>query len=211
MFILGVDLGQAQDFTALAVIEAADPLLLRHIERLPLGTPYTAVVARIQALLGAISGQVVIDATGVGRPVLDSLRTAGINPVAVSITAGRKSRFEDGMYYVPKRELVRALITALEGGSLKVAQSLPMAAAFMRELEDFEVKISAKGNDSYNAASGHDDIVIAAGLAVWWANIDVCFAPERCYEAEGCGLMRSRGWLRCRYKSSRSSVNGITR
>ena len=54
MFILGVDLGQAQDFTALAVIEAAGPLLLRHIERLPLGTPYTAVVARIQALLGDI-------------------------------------------------------------------------------------------------------------------------------------------------------------
>jgi len=45
---------------------------------------------------------VVLDATGVGRPVLDSLRA----PVPVSVTAGNKVRHEDGIYYVMKCEFV---------------------------------------------------------------------------------------------------------
>jgi hypothetical protein len=169
--ILGVDLGQVQDYTAFAVVEAGDTLQLRHIERLPLGTPYTAVVGRIEGLQESISPcQVVLDSTGVGRPVLDSLRAIGLNPIAVSITAGQKVRIEDGFYYIPKRLLVRALVTALEGDRLKFAKSMPMAGALMRELAEFKVKISDRGHDSYNAAQGHDDLVIAVGLAVWWAN-----------------------------------------
>ena len=84
----------------------------------------------------------------------------------MSITAGQYVRFEDGMHFVPKRKLVRVLTTALERGRLKLEKSMLMAAALMRELADFEVKINAGGRDSYNAARGHDDLVVAAGLAV---------------------------------------------
>jgi len=171
VIFLGIDLGQAQDYSAIAAVERQnDVLYLRHIERLPLGTSYAAVVRRIEVLVDSISPcQVILDATGVGRPVLDSLMTAGVEPMAVSITAGKKSRYENGMHYVPKRELVLVLITALENGKLLIAKSIPLAPAFLQELSNFKRTVSAEGYDSYEAATGHDDMVIAVALAVWGA------------------------------------------
>jgi len=56
-FLVGVDLGQAQDPTAIAVAEAVgDDLHLRHLERLPLGTPYPVVIQRITALVEKLPG-----------------------------------------------------------------------------------------------------------------------------------------------------------
>ncbi len=75
MFIVGADIGQARDPTALGVIEtAADKLQVRHLERLPLGTPYPQVVDRIADLVGGLPGaELVVDATGVGRPIVDQI------------------------------------------------------------------------------------------------------------------------------------------
>src|SRR5262245_52339349 len=46
-FVLGLDLGQAADFTALAVVERdasdARSLAVRHLVRFPPGTPYGAI------------------------------------------------------------------------------------------------------------------------------------------------------------------------
>jgi hypothetical protein len=57
MLFVGLDLGQRKDFTAVAVVErkmgrlhnaAARPtLLVRHLERVALGTAYTRVVERV--------------------------------------------------------------------------------------------------------------------------------------------------------------------
>lgn len=84
-YFMGVDLGQRRDRTAIAIIERSesiadrpDPVTwtrervtrrqARHIERMPLGTPYTVVaqrIARIADKLAAIGSCVVaIDATG---------------------------------------------------------------------------------------------------------------------------------------------------
>ena len=97
-FVVGVDLGQARDYTAIAVAElvGGGDQHLRHLERLPLGTPYPAVVERIAALVRALPGDtdLVIDATGVGRPVRDMMRDAGLDPVAVTITGGRDIVFD---------------------------------------------------------------------------------------------------------------------
>ena len=71
-FIVGLDLGQAADYTALTILErgAADVFHLRHIERPRLGTPYPAIVARVKELTetAPLAGRcvVVVDATGVG-------------------------------------------------------------------------------------------------------------------------------------------------
>ena len=58
-FFVGLDLGQSQDYTALAVIHqlpTAAPrsereLHLRHLERYPLRTPYPDMVDRVGRLL----------------------------------------------------------------------------------------------------------------------------------------------------------------
>ena len=87
------------------------------------------MVERIERLGRVLPGAaLVLDATGVGRAVFDHQAKEGHVPVGVVITAGRKTRFGDGLWHVPKRELVRALVTSLESGRLKVANGLPDAA-----------------------------------------------------------------------------------
>ena len=128
------------------------------------------LLRRIVALVRALPGEadLVIDATGVGRPVLDMLRAAGLEPVAVTITGGRSASFDGGTWRVPKRMLVGALATAFEAGRLKVARSLPSAGALLAELQAFRRQISRRGHDSYAGAGVHDDLVIATALACWW-------------------------------------------
>ena len=176
-FVLGVDLGQAQDFTAIAVVEVDSPQLgLRHLERLPLGTPYPSAVERVSGLARALPGRsaLVVDAGGPGRPVVDAMRAAGLKPIPVSITSGKRERYKNGMVYLPKRELVRGMVSSIEVGRLKIAKGLPLADALAGELQAFRVRLTARGRDTYAAKPGaHDDLVIATALAVWWG----CRAP----------------------------------
>ena len=78
-FFLGLDLGQVSDYTALAIVEKLgrhgdEAFHLRHLERLALGTSYPDVARHVKALLAteelAQKTQCVVDATGVGRPVV---------------------------------------------------------------------------------------------------------------------------------------------
>ena len=93
----------------------------------------------MNALVRVLPGTpaLVVDAGGPGQPVVDAMRAAGLKSIAVSITAGKRSRRAVGMVYVPKRELVRQLVTAFENGRLKVAKGLPLGlpAASAEHLE----------------------------------------------------------------------------
>ena len=50
-----------------------------------------------------------VDATGVGSPVVDLLRQAGLKPVVVSISGGDRVTFGNGVLHVPKRDLAGTL------------------------------------------------------------------------------------------------------
>lgn len=179
-WIVGVDLAQTHDFSAISVSECVRqdggrPLHhVRHLERLPLGTDYNAQVERVRHLASQVPAcELVVDQTGVGRAVIDIMRERGLSPRAVSITAGDSVNRDEirREYKVPKRDLVTALQLALQADRLKVAKSLPDAQRWADELLAFQVEISASGHDSYgNDASraAHDDLVIATALAVWW-------------------------------------------
>jgi hypothetical protein len=126
-YFTGLDLGQARDFTALAVLErrtVPDPqrpghavghYAVRHLERFQLGTSYTAVCSRLAQLFAKppLAGSLLaVDQTGVGRPVIDLLREARIQAqvLPVTITAGHQASAADGGgWLVPKKELVSTL------------------------------------------------------------------------------------------------------
>lgn len=56
----------------------------------------------------------------------------------------------------------------LHSGDLRIANSLPDAAALARELQDFRVRFTESGNATFNARDGaHDDVVLALALAVF--------------------------------------------
>ncbi len=171
MFVVGVDLGQVADPTAIAVAEPVEPdIHVRHLERLPLGTPYPRVAAHLGRLVRALPGpaDLVVDATGVGRPVVDLLRDQGLDVVAVTITSGRTVRQDGDAWLVPKTDLVRALAVAVENGRLKIAQRLALASVLMGELRAFERTIGAGGHTAFEGKGEHDDLVIAAALVAWW-------------------------------------------
>ena len=170
MIVIGADLGQARDPTALAVAEIEKPdIHVRHLERLPLGTPYPKVVERIGAIVDALPGAtLVVDATGVGRAVLDQMRQVVLNPVAVTITGGRVTSFDGRMWRVPKRSLLRPLVAATEAGRLKVAKGLLEADALLRELQAFQRRITVGGHSAFEGVGEHDDLVTAVALACWW-------------------------------------------
>ncbi len=188
-WIVGLDVGQAQDFTAKAVIERdirptgpridkrlcwEDHYTVRLLDRPPLKTPYPEVVRgtvetmRHPKLEGA--GELVVDATGVGRPIVDMLREAGMTPHGVTITGGQQVINKDGMWSVPKRVLVASLAIALQSERLHIIRSLGLADTLQREMLNFKVKINHLANDSYEAwrEGEHDDLVLAVALAVWW-------------------------------------------
>ena len=61
----------------------------------------------------------------------------------------------------------------LQAGRLRIAAALPEAGTLRAELENFRAKIGAAGHDSYGAGDdwregNHDDLVLAAALAVWF-------------------------------------------
>ncbi len=144
----GVDLGQSHDPTAVAVVErhevalGRDPATLgiwrrpefrvRHLERLPLGTMYPEVAREVADLAVRLetAGRVtlVLDATGVGKPVVDLVaeevkrRKAKLRLVAAVITGGEgggDAAGRDSRVTVPKRMLVTGLMIGLESGRVR--------------------------------------------------------------------------------------------
>jgi hypothetical protein len=180
MFTLGLDLGQAQDYTALCVVETAGdggaPVYhVRHLERFRLGTSYPAIVERVKDVTQAdtLRGRYILvaDATGVGAPVVDLLRQANVNTVAVTITGGDTVIRDAGDFRVPKRDLVSSLQVLLQAGRLKFAEGLPDVPSLVREMLAFQRKITDQAYDTYGAwrDGAHDDMVLSVALAVWYA------------------------------------------
>jgi hypothetical protein len=172
-FLLGVDLGKVQDPTAIAIAEMCSPdIHIRHLERVRLGTPYPTVIERITALVAKLpDASLVVDATGVGRPVIDQMRETGLEPIPVTITGGRDMTFDGDMWRVPKKALLRPLVAASEAGRLKVAKGLREAEAFQRELLAFQRRITESGHSAFEGVGAHDDLVIAAALICWRVEI----------------------------------------
>lgn len=218
-FIMGVDLGQAADYTAISIIEertvsryvpnvmdvaAGSPgpmrverwYALRYLYRPDLHTSYPDIVETIKRLATSpeMSGncELIVDATGVGRPVIDMIRLEGVHPIAVTITSGNTVHAEGYEYSVPKIDIVGSLQAAFGSRKLKITSELDLAQDLLRELRQFSIKITKAGNASYEAfkESDHDDLVISLGLAVWWAQfsrgnsvtVDPLEKPEKPYD-----------------------------
>lgn len=175
-YFVGLDLGQAQDFTALVVLSREDDgYQLVHAER-SRGRPYPNVVRDVVHLLSreplAGASALAVDATGVGAPVVDLFRKAPLKArlVAVSIHGGDKVAEDASGYRVPKRDLAAVVSVLLQTGRLRIASALALAPVLVAELRNFRVTVNpATAHESFAAwrEADHDDLVLAVALAAW--------------------------------------------
>jgi hypothetical protein len=242
LYYVGLDLGQASDYSALCVIEEAvwcgpevdfdgwgafvpqeledagwvspsllsprsarqvaqinfelgrepnSPLFLRHLERYELGMPYPEVIENVIRLLTRQPirahlehTRLLVDATGVGRPVVDSFRARGVHPISILIHGGERVTQEVGVpgdiiLRVPKRDLVGVVQTLLQNRRLRIAERMALSDVLRKELVNFRVKVDPKtAHDSYShwREADHDDLVLAVACAAWYrefANLEL--------------------------------------
>ena len=234
----GLDLGQARDYSALAIVEqplwvpedaayrafldrhgwvpgtqmdaiqyqelqrhwherpGRPPLSLPHLERFPLGTPYPEIVRLVKARLmtppvANVERQLIVDATGVGAPVVEMFRDAGLRPLAATITAGNAVNYAPAFdaVSVPKRDLVSTVAVLLEQRRLKIAEALPEAPTLVRELQEFKRRVTPAGHEQMASwrESVHDDLVLATALACWWREWNFSRWDEVVARARGYG------------------------
>jgi hypothetical protein len=219
-YSVGVDLGQANDPTAVAVLEKTivppgDALFspvgespgnrlvegdivydLVYLKRPKLGTPYDTIARRVAGLLiglepkGAFDeiGQITlaVDGTGVGRGVVDMLKTElakrtqrgeyvpRVDFRAVSVTGSnttlKKPEKTHGYWSVPKKDLVFPAVAAFQQGKLRIAKGVADKDALVNELKNYKRTTNiATGNMVFEPwrESDHDDLLFAVCLALW--------------------------------------------
>jgi hypothetical protein len=180
---------------------------VRHLERLPLGTPYTAICTRLRGMFDKPprqNGTLIVDQTGVGRPVVELLKRSHLKACIrhVTINVGQSATQADGGgWNVPKKELVSTLQVLLQGRRLKVAQTLPEAETLVKELQNFKAKINlSSATEAFEdwRERDDDDLVLAVAIAAWQGersrDCEVAFISN---SAMGQGALTGfGGWLR---------------
>jgi hypothetical protein len=187
MVFLGVDIGQKRDPTALCVAEtelrqvegrSKTHFLVRHLERLPLGTRYPRVAERVAEMTAQVRTRtrenptIYVDATGVGQPIVDLLweRIPEGWVVPVYFTHGdRRVETREGVgvrISLGKAYLVSRLQALLQNRGLHLPRTRE-AETLTEELQTYEIRVTENANDHYGAfrVGTHDDLVTALGLA----------------------------------------------
>ena len=188
---VGLDLGQANDFTAMAVLTRPNvhcspqwrfrqpSYTLGHLERFHMGTPYREIFAALRELLSKppfYRAIVAVDKTGVGQAVADLLRETVIGLPCLfcpaTITMGLAAGDVAGVgFCIPKKELVSVMQVCLQNRRLQIPRVLPHASLLVEELAKFKMKVKAPRADQSLEdwrEGPHDDLVFAVALAAYY-------------------------------------------
>lgn len=175
-YISGIDIGRLHDATVVSVFDAHER---RQVALLRMtGTPWPQQKYRIAQLLHAFPGHAYADATSLGMIGVDELQLVAprrITPVTFT------RPFKD--------ELVNSLRIAFENLSIDMLR----VPEQVLEFEAFEGVATHGGGIRYSAPEGlHDDIVMAAGLAVMNLGSGVLHAPSEIGEDREPARMQLR-------------------
>lgn len=146
-YYIGVDLAKYTDFTVIVVMaENGDVVHFDRFNQLD----WSLQKERIKQVANKYAGKILIDSTGVGDPIYEELRGAGLNIEGFRFTNTNKEN------------LINKLSIAIEQNEIHY----PEIPELINELEVFEYKTTNAGNVTMNAPTGfHDDCVIALALA----------------------------------------------
>ena len=178
MIYVGVDLGKLETHSAIVVVERIEEMpkdhfdvlrgvmerrryVVRFAERLALNTDYTLVVKRVKQVVTQVATRgtcvLVVDETGVGVPVVEDIRRAGMgcSLCPIKISAGSQATGRS----VPREELLTKMKMMGERGELELAVGCLHGEALKRELVHLQLAGRKSGEK--------DDLAFA--LACWKA------------------------------------------
>ena len=170
--VAGLDLARRRDHSALVLIDVAPYGLTvtaaLRLPQAPLRQQFALIAPRLAGL-----DLLVFDQSGLGDAAAELLPKTPSH-VGVCLVGGDRplARSAQGdRLVVGKSWLIQRLGTAMRSGALTVAEHAPGRQLLRRELAQFVFKPGARGQLRMEAGRGHDDLVIAATLAVLAADL----------------------------------------
>src|SRR5829696_8805360 len=172
MLVAGLDLARPRDYSAVLLLDAeAHRLTVSAALRLP-QAPFRQQFPLIAPHLAGLD-LLVFDQSGLGDAAAELLPKTPPH-MGVCLIGGDRplARSADGdRLVVGKSWLIQRLGAAMRSGALTVAEHAAGHELLRRELAHFVFKPGARGQLRLEAARGHDDLVIAAALAVLAADL----------------------------------------
>jgi Terminase large subunit, T4likevirus-type, N-terminal/Terminase RNaseH-like domain len=150
-YVMGVDLARLRDFSVLTVMdrERKHVVYFERFNKIDWAVQY----ARIIDVAKRYNAVAVMDSTGIGDPIVETIKSAGVRVEPYKIGGS-----------TAKQQLIEKLRVSIENGRI----SFPNVPVMVRELENYEYEISETGIVKYSAPEGfHDDCVISLALANW--------------------------------------------
>jgi len=152
-YYAGLDLAKVEDFTVLVVVSNDRRVVFAdRFHRLD----WNLQVNRVRAATERYNcADILVDSTGAGEPIYESLLRAGCSAKPYPFTAKSKAALVDNLALMLERKEL-------------VLPRLELMPELVEELEAFEYSITDAGSVKSSAPSGqHDDVVMALGLAAW--------------------------------------------
>src|SRR5215208_2543840 len=172
MLVAGLDLARRQDHSALVLLDGVRGRLTAAAAlRLP-QAPLRQQVALIAPHVAGLD-LLVFDQSGLGDAAAELLPKTPPH-MGVCLVGGDRplTRSAQGdRLVVGKSWLIQRLGAVMRSGVLTVAEKAPGRELLRRELVQYVFKSGARGQLRLEAGRGHDDLVIAAALAVLAADL----------------------------------------
>lgn len=155
-YVMGVDLARLRDFSVLTIMDRQRKHTV-YWERFK-DTQWEVQYHKIISAARQYRATAVIDSTGIGDPIVQTIQNAGVRVEPYKIGSN-----------IAKKQLIDKLRVNIEQGRI----SYPPLPIMLRELENYEYEISTNGTFKFSAPSGqNDDCVISLALANWGADAD---------------------------------------
>src|SRR6185436_11629408 len=152
-YVAGLDLAKIADFSVLVIMNQERQVV--HVDRFN-KLDWELQVTRIKAATERYNrALILLDSTGVGEPIYENLRRAGLRVQPYRFSTASKSA------------LVNNLSLMLEKRQV-VLPRYELCPELIDELEAYEYSVTEAGTIRTNAPGGqHDDTVVALCLAAW--------------------------------------------
>ncbi|MBO0888421.1 hypothetical protein J2P12_04905 [Candidatus Bathyarchaeota archaeon] len=160
-YVAGVDLGQKQDHSAIAVVDKRDKEFdLVFLKQFALGTEYGSVLGYLKLLNEKLHDlrRIMIDQTGVGETFM-----------SMTINSGLKNARGIMLSQPKKQDVMTFLKHCMEDGRVHI----PYDREFINELNVERFELEQTGRLKYSHPPGtHDDRLWAFALAVYYARLE---------------------------------------